>query len=78
MTRFDTLARDCDDDVRRYDKPSQGSMESVSTKDQLYDLYQSVLGIKKYEHQLVFHACQVIGVKHGRAQGWESRKKTFL
>jgi hypothetical protein len=36
-----------------------GSSECILTKEQLYDLFQNILGIKKFEHQLIFNAAQV-------------------
>ncbi len=29
------------------------------TKEQLYDLFMRILTIKKYEHQILYNACQV-------------------
>jgi hypothetical protein len=31
----------------------------VMTKEQLFDLFQQVLNIKKFEHQLLYNAMQV-------------------
>ena len=31
----------------------------VMSKEQLYDLYQQILGVKKFEHQLLYNAMQV-------------------
>ena len=31
----------------------------VMTKEQLYDLYQQILGVKKFEHQLLYNAMQL-------------------
>ena len=31
----------------------------VMNKEQLYDLYQQILGVKKFEHQLLYNAMQV-------------------
>lgn len=31
----------------------------VLTKEQLYDLFQQILGVKKFEHQLLYNAMQV-------------------
>ena len=31
----------------------------VMTKEQLYDLFQQILNIKKFEHQLLYNAMQV-------------------
>ena len=33
----------------------------VLTKEQLYDLFQQILGVKKFEHQLLYNAMQVKG-----------------
>ena len=38
---------------------NSNTTESTLTKEQLYDLFQNVLGIKKFEHQLIFNAAQV-------------------
>ena len=38
------------------------SSESILTKEQLYDMFQNILGVKKFEHQLIFNAAQVIGL----------------
>jgi hypothetical protein len=35
------------------------SSECILTKEQLYDLFQNILGIKKFEHQQLFNAAQV-------------------
>ena len=32
----------------------------VMTKEQLYDLFQQILNVKKFEHQLLYNAMQVI------------------
>ena len=31
----------------------------VMSKEQCYDLYQQILGVKKFEHQLLYNAMQV-------------------
>ena len=33
--------------------------ECILTKEQLYDMFQNILGVKKFEHQLIFNAAQV-------------------
>jgi hypothetical protein len=35
--------------------------ELILSKEQLYDMFQQILGIKKFEHQLLFNALQVYG-----------------
>lgn len=36
--------------------------ELILSKEQLYDMFQQILGIKKFEHQLLFNALQVCGL----------------
>jgi hypothetical protein len=31
----------------------------IMTKEQLYDLFQQILAVKKFEHQLLYNAMQV-------------------
>lgn len=38
---------------------NQMSSECILTKEQLYEMFQNILGIKKFEHQLLFNAAQV-------------------
>jgi len=33
--------------------------EMILTKEQMYDMFQQILGVKKFEHQLLFNALQV-------------------
>lgn len=35
------------------------SSDCILTKEQLYEMFQNILGIKKFEHQLIFNAAQV-------------------
>lgn len=37
--------------------------ELILSKEQLYDMFQQILGIKKFEHQLLFNALQVCGLR---------------
>ena len=32
----------------------------VMSKEQLYDLFQQILNVKKFEHQLLYNAMQVV------------------
>lgn len=34
--------------------------ELILSKEQLYDMFQQILGVKKFEHQLLFNALLVI------------------
>ena len=48
-----------EDPKKRQKRSNQGISESILSKDQLYEMFQTVLGIKKFEHQLIFNAAQV-------------------
>lgn len=52
-----------DEDSKRPSRMQQQILnsEAILSKDQLYDMFQQILGIKKFEHQLLFNALQVIG-----------------
>ena len=60
MAKFDAIYRG-DEDSRRMgiSLSNLGSSEVILSKEQLYEMYQTILGIKKFEHQLLFNACQV-------------------
>lgn len=69
MTKFDLIFRYNEDQSnsnsiasRRHSRSylySNSSSESILSKEQLYDMFQNILGIKKFEHQLIFNAAQV-------------------
>lgn len=50
-----------DEDSKRPSRMQQQSLNSelILSKEQLYDMFQQILGIKKFEHQLLFNALQV-------------------
>lgn len=52
-----------DEDSKRPSRMQQQSLNSelILSKEQLYDMFQQILGIKKFEHQLLFNALQVYG-----------------
>ena len=61
LIKFDTIVRG-DDDQRKGFRQAQNAataFELVQNKDQLYEIFQSILGVKKFEHQLLFNALQV-------------------
>lgn len=60
MAKFDAIYRGDEDGKRMVHTFSNlGSSEVMLSKDQLYEIYQTILGVKKFEHQLLFNACQV-------------------
>jgi hypothetical protein len=61
----DELSLVGDEDSKRPSRMQQQSLNSelILSKEQLYDMFQQILGIKKFEHQLLFNALQVNGVR---------------
>lgn len=60
MAKFDTIYRG-DEDPRKAQQrmTASAASELILSKDQLYEMFQNILGIKKFEHQLLYQACQV-------------------
>jgi hypothetical protein len=60
MAKFELLLRGEEAESKkpssRYQQQQQVNLtaETILTKDQLYEMFQAVLGIKKFEHQLLF------------------------
>ncbi|XP_037086657.1 calcium-dependent secretion activator-like [Pollicipes pollicipes] len=61
MAKFDCILKVPGDDDQR--KPSRlqnsGNSELILSKEQLYDIFQNILGVKKFEHQLLYNALQL-------------------
>ncbi|KAK3575582.1 hypothetical protein QTP86_030515 [Hemibagrus guttatus] len=59
MAKFDTIYRG-DEDPRKAQQrmTASAASELILSKDQLYEMFQQILGIKKFEHQLLYQACQ--------------------
>ncbi|XP_046406237.1 calcium-dependent secretion activator, partial [Ischnura elegans] len=60
MAKFDCIFKG-DEDTKRPSRMQQQSLnsESILSKEQLYDMFQQILGVKKFEHQLLFNALQL-------------------
>jgi len=61
LGKFDQIFRG-DEDPRRYNQQRQAaaaSSEAILNKEQLYDMFQNILGVRKYEHQILYNAMQV-------------------
>ncbi|XP_062325995.1 calcium-dependent secretion activator 1 isoform X3 [Osmerus eperlanus] len=60
MAKFDTIYRG-DEDLRKAQQrmTASAASELILSKDQLYEMFQNILGIKKFEHQLLYNACQL-------------------
>lgn len=50
-----------DEDSKRPSRMQQNTLNSelILSKEQLYDMFQQILSVKKFEHQLLFNALQV-------------------
>ncbi|XP_043981580.1 calcium-dependent secretion activator 2 isoform X1 [Gambusia affinis] len=69
ITKYDTIY--CgEEDMRR--QPQRAHLSAVSelilSKEQLYEMFQQILGIRKFEHQLLYNACQLDNVDEQAAQ----------
>ncbi|KAL2093304.1 hypothetical protein ACEWY4_010616 [Coilia grayii] len=69
ITKYDAIYRG-DEDMRRHSHRSHLSAvsELILSKEQLYEMFQQILGIKKFEHQLLYNACQLDNVDEQAAQ----------
>ncbi|XP_028970856.1 calcium-dependent secretion activator 2 isoform X4 [Esox lucius] len=69
IAKYDAIYRG-DEDLRR--QPQRMHLSAVSelilSKEQLYEMFQQILGIKKFEHQLLYNACQLDNVDEQAAQ----------
>ncbi|CAF2474724.1 unnamed protein product [Rotaria sp. Silwood2] len=65
MSKFDAIYRGQDQDQdnagRRLSKSNylSTSAELIMSKEQLYDMFQNILTIKKFEHQMIFNSAQL-------------------
>ncbi|PIO77452.1 hypothetical protein TELCIR_00435 [Teladorsagia circumcincta] len=65
MTKFDTITKGDEEAQgrtargRARNAPSQPNADVILGKEQLYDMFQQVLGVKKFEHQIIFNALQM-------------------
>ena len=60
MAKFDAIYRGDDDQKKTPARlAATAASELILSKDQLYEMFQTILGVKKYEHIILFNACQV-------------------
>ncbi|XP_076812461.1 calcium-dependent secretion activator 1-like [Clavelina lepadiformis] len=60
MVKFDAIYRGEEDQRRPGSRlPPSAASELMLSKEQLYEMFQNILGIKKFEHQLLYNACQL-------------------
>ena len=60
MAKYDAILKEDEKDGRPRQRPTTAMLGNENmNKEQLYDLFQQILGVKKFEHQLLFNAMQV-------------------
>ena len=60
MAKFDQIFRGDEDPRKQSQRMSNVASELILSKEQLYDMFQNILGVKKYEHTILYNAMQVI------------------
>lgn len=59
MAKFDAIYRGDEDPRKQPQRLTTAASELILSKEQLYDMFQNILDVKKYEHQILYNACQV-------------------
>uniref|UniRef100_A0A672ME17 Calcium dependent secretion activator 2 n=1 Tax=Sinocyclocheilus grahami TaxID=75366 RepID=A0A672ME17_SINGR len=66
ITKYDAIYKGEEDQRRPQGRmPFSAVSELILSKEQLYEMFQQILGIKKFEHQLLYNALN--GRRHGSA-----------
>lgn len=66
MAKFDAIYRGEEDPRKQQARmTASAASELILSKEQLYEMFQNILGIKKFEHQLLYNACQVSCLSSG-------------
>ncbi|XP_030829496.1 calcium-dependent secretion activator 1 isoform X5 [Strongylocentrotus purpuratus] len=69
MAKFDAIYRGEEDPRKQPQRLStSAASELILSKEQLYEMFQNILGVKKFEHQLLFNACQLDNADEQAAQ----------
>uniref|UniRef100_A0AAY4BEJ9 Calcium-dependent secretion activator 2 n=1 Tax=Denticeps clupeoides TaxID=299321 RepID=A0AAY4BEJ9_9TELE len=68
ITKYDAIYRGEEDVRRQPQRHFSAVSELILSKEQLYEMFQQILGIKKFEHQLLYNACQLDNVDEQAAQ----------
>lgn len=60
IAKYDAIYRGEEDMRRPAQRAHLGSVsELILSKEQLYEMFQQILGVRKFEHQLLYNGCQV-------------------
>ncbi|XP_073724881.1 calcium-dependent secretion activator 2 isoform X2 [Misgurnus anguillicaudatus] len=69
ITKYDAIYKGEEDQRRPQGRmPFTAVSELILSKEQLYEMFQQILGIKKFEHQLLYNALQLDNVDEQAAQ----------
>ncbi|XP_053377981.1 calcium-dependent secretion activator 1-like isoform X2 [Mercenaria mercenaria] len=68
MTKFDAIFRGEEDPRKQAQRTLTAASELILSKEQLYEMFQNILGVKKYEHQILYNACQLDNADEQAAQ----------
>ncbi|KAJ8980725.1 hypothetical protein NQ317_019220 [Molorchus minor] len=71
MAKFDCILKVSDEDSKRPSRMQQNlNSELILSKEQLYDMFQQILGVKKFEHQLLFNALMLMNKLQLLEESW--------
>lgn len=71
MAKFDAIYRGEEDPRKQQARmTASAASELILSKEQLYEMFQNILGIKKFEHQLLYNACQVSCLTRAQSGEW--------
>ncbi|XP_070558165.1 calcium-dependent secretion activator 1-like isoform X4 [Ptychodera flava] len=69
MAKFDAIYRGEEDPRKQPQRlAATAASELILSKEQLYEMFQNILGVKKFEHQLLYNACQLDNADEQAAQ----------
>lgn len=64
MAKFDSIYRGDEQNAMAMRSPARmtgttSTSEMILSKDQLYEMFQTIIGLKRLEHQILYNACQL-------------------
>ncbi|XP_054844100.1 calcium-dependent secretion activator 2 [Eublepharis macularius] len=69
IAKYDAIYRGEEDLYKQSNRMALSAVsELILSKEQLYEMFQQILGIKKLEHQLIYNACQLDNADEQAAQ----------
>ncbi|VTJ79321.1 Hypothetical predicted protein, partial [Marmota monax] len=69
IAKYDAIYRGEEDSCKQPNRMTLSTVsELILSKEQLYEMFQQILGIKKLEHQLLYNACQLDNADEQAAQ----------